>query len=136
MKVLEWFGFYEDKAVDAKPTSPVIINTPSAPPSSSFNKRSRKGLELSTIYTFTPKKYEEACEITESLKNNVPVILNIHELNNAEALRIIDFAAGAVKALDGKIRRVTKQVFIVAPYGVELDGAVTEAETLPLDIAA
>lgn len=120
MKVMEFFGFYDSgESMEARAAQQTSYSPQPATPIRSF-MRKRQG-ETGQILTFTPTSYKEATVITESLRNQVPVILNINLMNKSEALRIIDFCAGAVKALDGKIKRVTPHVFIVAPYGVALD---------------
>ena len=131
-KMMEFFGFYEESAhLDASPKTQSVNYAPaSISPTISYAKNflKRKPQDLQLITTMSPTSYKEAGYITTSLKNNTPVILNIHLMNKTEALRIIDFCAGAVQALDGSMKRVTESVYVIAPYGVSLSDSTDEEE--------
>ena len=52
--------------------------------------------DLSRIETVHPRSYNDARRIGEDYRDGVPVIMNLSELDDADAKRIIDFAAGLV----------------------------------------
>lgn len=75
---------------------------------------------MSRINTIHPRTYNEAKEIGESFRDGVPVIMNLSDMDDNDAKRLVDFAAGLVFGLHGTIERVTSKVFLLSPAGVEV----------------
>lgn len=63
--------------------------------------------------------------IEEILKNRV-VVLNLEMVDNDLRMRLFDFVSGAVYALKGNMRKVTKGIFVITPNGVEIDSYVAD----------
>jgi cell division inhibitor SepF len=82
---------------------------------------------LNRISTIHPRTYNEAKNIGESFREGTPVIMNLTDLDDADAKRLVDFAAGLVFGLHGSIERVTSKVFLLSPAHVE----VTANEVAP-----
>jgi cell division inhibitor SepF len=78
------------------------------------------GTELSRITTLHPRTYNEARTIGENYREGVPVIMNLSEMDDADAKRLVDFAAGLVFATRGTIERVTAKVFLLSPPNVSV----------------
>jgi cell division inhibitor SepF len=76
--------------------------------------------ELSRITTLHPRTYNEARTIGENFREGVPVIMNLSEMDDADAKRLVDFAAGLVFAVRGTIERVTNKVFLLSPPNVSV----------------
>ncbi|MGH3445531.1 MAG: cell division protein SepF [Nocardioidaceae bacterium] len=76
--------------------------------------------ELSRITTLHPRTYNEARTIGENFREGVPVIMNLSEMDDADAKRLVDFAAGLVFAVHGSIERVTNKVFLLSPPNVSV----------------
>lgn len=74
--------------------------------------------ELSRIITLHPRTYNEARTIGENFRDGVPVIMNLSEMDDNDAKRLVDFAAGLVFATRGTIERVTSKVFLLSPANV------------------
>ena len=74
--------------------------------------------EFSRITTLHPRTYNEARTIGENFRDGVPVIMNLSEMDDADAKRLVDFAAGLVLATRGTIERVTAKVFLLSPPNV------------------
>lgn len=74
--------------------------------------------ELSRITTLHPRTYNEARTVGENFRDGVPVIMNLSEMDDADAKRLVDFAAGLVFATRGSIERVTAKVFLLSPPNV------------------
>lgn len=74
--------------------------------------------ELSRITTLHPRTYNEARTVGENFRDGVPVIMNLSEMDDADAKRLVDFAAGLVFATRGSIERVTNKVFLLSPPNV------------------
>lgn len=70
---------------------------------------------LSRIVTLHPSGYPEARGIGEAFRDGNPVIMNLTEMDNADAKRLVDFAAGLAFALRGSMDKVTNKVFLLSP---------------------
>jgi len=76
---------------------------------------SENGYRITTIH---PTTYNEARTIGEHFRDNTPVIMNLSEMEEADAMRLVDFAAGLIFGLRGSIERVTNRVFLLSPANV------------------
>ncbi|HWI43922.1 MAG TPA: cell division protein SepF [Nocardioides sp.] len=74
--------------------------------------------ELSRITTLHPTTYNEARTVGEHYREGIPVIMNLSEMDDADAKRLVDFAAGLIFATRGTIERVTNKVFLLSPPNV------------------
>jgi cell division inhibitor SepF len=72
------------------------------------------------ITTVQPRTYNEARTIGEHFREGVPVIINLTEMDDGDAKRLVDFAAGLIFGLHGSIERVTNKVFLLSPSNVEV----------------
>ncbi|GAA1212358.1 cell division protein SepF [Prauserella alba] len=99
-------------AVDRQP-EPVTRLRPAPEPPARAPAASRD--PLSRIRTLHPTSYTEAREIGEAYRDGTPVIINLTEMDNADAKRVVDFAAGLAFALRGSMDRVTNKVFLLSP---------------------
>jgi cell division inhibitor SepF len=70
------------------------------------------------ITALHPRTYNEARTIGEHFRKNTPVIMNLSEMDDADAKRLVDFAAGLTFGLHGRIERVTAKVFLLSPHNV------------------
>ncbi|WP_131747401.1 cell division protein SepF [Frankia sp. Cppng1_Ct_nod] len=72
------------------------------------------------ITTLQPRSYNEARQIGEEFRDGTPVIMNLTEMDDVDAKRLVDFAAGLVFGLRGSIEKVTNKVFLLSPHNVEV----------------
>jgi cell division inhibitor SepF len=86
---------------------------------------------LNRITTIHPRTYNEAKDIGESFREGIPVIMNLSDMDDADAKRLVDFAAGLVFGLHGAIERVTSKVFLLSPAHVEVAADSTPAPQRP-----
>jgi cell division inhibitor SepF len=70
------------------------------------------------ITALHPRTYNEARNIGEHFRQSTPVIMNLSEMDDADAKRLVDFAAGLTFGLHGRIERVTAKVFLLSPHNV------------------
>ena len=80
----------------------------------------RASVPLSRITTLHPRTYNEARVIGENFRDGVPVIMNLSEMDDTDAKRLVDFAAGLVFSVRGTIERVTAKVFLLSPPNVSV----------------
>src|SRR2546421_1107416 len=76
--------------------------------------------DLARITTLHPRTYNEARTIGEHFREGTPVIMNLTEMVDSDAKRVVDFAAGLVFGLRGSFERVTNKVFLLSPANVEV----------------
>ncbi len=90
--------------------------TASTPPVASTSRTA----DMSRIITVHPRTYNEARTIGEHFRDGVPVIMNLSEMEDVDAKRLVDFAAGLIFGLRGSIERVTSKVFLLSPPNVNV----------------
>ena len=78
------------------------------------------GSPMSKITTLRPKDYSEARTIGERFRDGQPVIMDLVSMDNADAKRLVDFAAGLAFALRGSFDKVATKVFLLAPADVDV----------------
>jgi cell division inhibitor SepF len=90
---------------------------------------------ISEILTVHPKQYRDAQIIAENFRDGIPVIINLSQMSDADARRLIDFASGLSLGLYGRNERVTSKVFLLSPESVNVSGdgalAQADAESVP-----
>jgi cell division inhibitor SepF len=95
----DYGGYVTDHRVDATPAQQV---------------------ELARITTLHPRTYNEARTIGEHFRDGTPVIMNLTEMVDSDARRLVDFAAGLIFGLRGSIDKVTNKVFLLSPANIEV----------------
>jgi cell division inhibitor SepF len=85
--------------------------------------------EMNEILTVHPREYKDAQSIAESFRDGIPVIINLSQMTESDARRMIDFASGLSLGLYGKIERVTNKVFLLSPAHVAVSGEPAEVES-------
>jgi cell division inhibitor SepF len=80
----------------------------------------RQPADLTRITTLHPRTYNEARTIGEHFRDGTPVIMNLTEMVDSDAKRLVDFAAGLIFGLRGSIDRVTNRVFLLSPASIEV----------------
>ncbi|MEE2034429.1 cell division protein SepF [Rhodococcus chondri] len=79
-----------------------------------------EGGPLSKITTLRPRDYGEARTIGERFRDGTPVIMDLVEMSNADAKRLVDFAAGLAFALRGSFDKVATKVFLLSPADIDV----------------
>lgn len=79
-----------------------------------------EGSPLGKITTLRPSSYAEARTIGERFRDGSPVIMDLVEMTNADAKRLVDFAAGLAFALHGSFDKVATKVFLLAPSDIDV----------------
>jgi cell division inhibitor SepF len=75
-------------------------------------------MDTARIVTLHPRTYNEARTLGEHFRDGTPVIMNLSEMDDGDAKRLVDFAAGLIFGLRGDIERVTAKVFLLSPADV------------------
>lgn len=85
--------------------------------------------EMNEIFTVNPRQYRDAQAIAETFREGIPVIINLSQMTATEARRLIDFASGLSEGLQGKIERVTQNVFLLSPAHIVVSGENESSRT-------
>jgi cell division inhibitor SepF len=67
-----------------------------------------------------PRNFQDAVTIGNYYRQDIPVIINLEGMENAEAWRIIDFASGLILGLHGDIERISRRTFLIVPAGAAI----------------
>ena len=85
--------------------------------------------EMNEILTVHPRQYKDAQLIAENFREGIPVIINLSQMTEGDARRLVDFASGLSQGLYGKIERVTNKVFLLSPAHVAVSGDHAEVDS-------
>jgi cell division inhibitor SepF len=110
---------YDDQA-DAIETAPVRPDYGGYVTEQPIDPVPPRQVELARITTLHPRTYNEARTIGEHFREGTPVIMNLTEMVDSDARRLVDFAAGLIFGLRGSIDKVTNKVFLLSPANVEV----------------
>lgn len=67
-----------------------------------------------------PRNFRDAATVGEYYRQDIPVIINLEDMDNADATRIIDFVSGLILGLCGDIERVSRRTFLIVPSDATL----------------
>lgn len=88
------------------------------------------------IFIRRPRSREDAPVCADCLRARCPVIVNLKSLDNETALRVFDFLAGVVYAIDGQMEAVGEGIFLLTPKEVDItaDPEGQQHETKPEEV--
>lgn len=112
---------YEDVEADVPQDYPADV-TPIHRSVTSHEAASGVGADLRRITTVHPRSYNDARIIGEAFRGGTPVIMNLSDMDDADAKRLVDFSAGLIFGLHGSIERVTNKVFLLSPESIVVSG--------------
>jgi cell division inhibitor SepF len=72
------------------------------------------------VHLVIPKNFNDAQQIADQYKEQIPVILNLQSSDTDLSKRLIDFSSGLTYALDGGMQRIADKVFLLTPRNVEV----------------
>ena len=72
------------------------------------------------MHLVIPRSFNDAQQIADRFKQDIPVILNLQSSDQELSKRLIDFSSGLTYALDGGMQRVADKVFLLTPRNVEV----------------
>lgn len=146
-KVGEYLGFVEQADFDDEPEFPAAVGRQSSPATPQVAEQPARvapvravtdlaerrvpepanGSDLSRIETVAPRTYNDARTVGEHFRAGVPVIMNLSDIGDEDAKRLVDFAAGLVFAVRGTIHRITAKVFLLSPETISVSEADKQA---------
>jgi len=101
----------------------------SAPPSSGriVNMQQAGTQDPMRMMLLQPQSFEDTQMVIDNLREGKSVIVNLENMNQDAAQRVLDFISGAIYALDGDMRKVSKGIFLCAPHGIDISGNVASS---------
>ena len=98
------------------------------------NRKNSKVVDMPTapsngmrMVVYQPTSYDDTQNIIDFLKARKPVVVNLEILEIDVAQRVLDFISGAIYSLNGSIHKVSKGIFILAPFGVDISGNIGDS---------
>jgi cell division inhibitor SepF len=85
------------------------------------------GIQIAIV---RPRNFRDAATIGEYYRQGIPVIINLEDMDNEAAWRIIDFASGLILGLCGDIERISRRTFLIVPADAAI---LTEHDGLAKD---
>mgnify|MGYP003117250522 CR=1 FL=1 len=139
-KTMVYLGLADEEVEYEQSTGAHAPAAPAAPSSSgqrapvtplrrpSSTRGSAPSHDMNEILTVHPRRFNDAKAIAESFREGIPVIMNLTQMNEPDARRLIDFASGLSIGLYGRIERVTSKVFLLSPAHVAVSGDAADVE--------
>ncbi len=72
------------------------------------------------VHLVIPRSFNDAQQVADKFKVEVPVILNLQNADTELAKRLIDFCSGLTYAFDGGMQRIGDKIFLLTPRNVEV----------------
>ena len=79
-------------------------------------------MEGESVKVIRPQTFNEAQIVADFLKEGKTIVVNLEGIEIGQAQRIIDFIGGASFAVDGSLKAISNNIFIVAPGNIEVSG--------------
>jgi cell division inhibitor SepF len=113
----------DESAAPTRTTTPIrgaLAVEPEPEPAPRTRQPEPAAHPLSKITTLHPRSFPEARAIGERYRDGNPVIINLTDMSDSDARRLVDFAAGLAFAMRGSIDKVTNKVFLISPPDIDV----------------
>ena len=80
---------------------------------------SGSSLELKVV---KPERFDNVPQIANHLLNRRTVVLNLEETNKETARRLLDFLSGVAYSINGNLKRVANNTYVITPCNVDVSG--------------
>ena len=87
--------------------------------SSNVSVTSGNSIEMKVV---KPEKLESVTQISDYLLDKKTILLNLEETNKETARRLIDFLNGVAYAINGNLKKVANNTYVITPNNVEISG--------------
>ena len=112
---------YADDDVDIEPAAPA------APAHQTYGGLGgNAALELKVV---RPERFDSVTQIADHLINNRTVVLNLEATNKETARRMIDFLSGVAYSIDGNLKKVANNTYVITPGNVAVTNDQNHAAT-------
>ncbi|MBE6615002.1 MAG: cell division protein SepF [Ruminococcaceae bacterium] len=94
------------------------------------------GLSLSgnniKMQVVRPQSFDSVSQIADHLLNKCTVVLNLENTNKETSRRLIDFLSGVAYSIDGSIKRIANQAYVITPSNVDVGDAQLKNRQKPV----
>lgn len=109
--------------------------TPAAGTSTGVFSSSTGGISLSgsaiEMKVVKPEHFESVPQIADHLLNKRTVVLNLENTNKETARRLIDFLSGVAYSIDGSLKKIASNAYVITPSNVDVGDAQLRAGSRP-----
>ncbi len=114
----------ESEKFEAQP----VKQTAAKQPAKVTPMRPRKsgGFNSMELRVIKPTSFDDATEITDTLLNDLPVVLNLEGIDMDLAHRIMDYTYGSCYALKSNLRKVSNYILVITPERMDISGDYQE----------
>ena len=77
-------------------------------------------LELKVV---KPQHFDSVPQIADHLLNKRTVVLNLENTNKETARRLIDFLSGVAYSIDGSLKKIASNAYVITPSNVDVGDA-------------
>ena len=85
------------------------------------------------VVLFRPTCFNDSTKAADDLRDKKAIIVNMENVDNALARRVVDFLTGCAYALDGKVNKIAQSTYLFSPHSMDVSGdlehAASEAES-------
>lgn len=127
----EYDDYEEEAVVEKQPKSVGESYARNAGNKLAFEKEKSNVVTMPNISRFLisirePITFDDGTQVLDDVLKGKVVVLNLEMLEVDKKRQIFDFVSGGIYSLSGKIQKVTKDIFILAPKGIDIDGKVKD----------
>lgn len=136
-KMKDFFGLDEDPnntydgeeypvAETTQPMTDAIVKTEERPKTSNnLVALNTKKKERSKVVLAEPRVFAEAQDISDQLKENRAVIVNLQRMSKEQSRQVVNFLSGVVYALEGTMTSIGHNTILCTPNNIELTGSIS-----------
>ena len=62
-----------------------------------------------------PRNFRDAATVGDYYRQEIPVIINLEDMEKSDATRIIDFISGLILGLGGDLEKISRRTFLIVP---------------------
>ena len=121
---------YYDRPEPARASAPVEMSQTQVQP-----RRNNRVVNISAttklaVVLVKADQFNNVADIADHLKNKMTVVLNLESTDKEVSKRMLDFLSGVTYAIEGKIKRVASDTYLITPLDVEImgDDLISELE--------
>ncbi|MCT4783586.1 MULTISPECIES: cell division protein SepF [Exiguobacterium] len=109
-----------------QPMTEQLVKTDERPKTSNnlvaFNSKKK---ERSKVVLAEPRVFAEAQDISDQLKENRAVIVNLQRMSKEQSRQVVNFLSGVVYALEGTMTSIGHNTILCTPNNIELTGSIS-----------
>lgn len=91
-----------------------------------------QGMSINTsnteIKVVRPERFDAVQQIADHLINRRTVVLNLELTNKEDARHMIDFLSGVVYSINGNLRKVANNTFVITPNNVDVSAEAQQQQ--------